>query len=432
MGLSRHLKGVHVKHSKNTAGMPIIPMPVPERVYIPMVQHIGAPCTPVVKVGDTVKVGQLIGNSDQRISAPVHSSVSGTVEAITQGMTQYGRVDTSVVIKSDGKQELLDTVLPPEINSLEDFVKAVRSSGIVGLGGAGFPMSGKVNIKPGEVDVLVINGAECEPYITVDHAVMLSYTQDIIDGIRAVMKWLEIPQCYIGIESNKPDAIARFNELLAGDPAIKVHTLRQIYPQGAERVIIYETTGRVVSYGMIPWNAGCIVMNVTSVMKLQHFLRTGLPMVSRCMTVDGNVVLHPQNVDVPIGTPISDVLEFCGLKEDPKKILLGGPMMGRAVPRDDFAIVKANNAILCFNEAFAQQRKETACINCGRCVAGCPMGLMPAKISRAFKDKDIEALKELNVLYCMDCGSCSYSCPARKQLNFEIKQAKALVMEAKK
>ena len=433
MGFSKHLHGVHVNHSKNTAGMPIIPMPVPEKVYIPMSQHIGAPCTPVVKAGDVVKTGQLIGDSDARICAPIHSSVSGTVEAVTQGMTQAGKVDTIVVIKSDGKQELADTVVPPEISSFEDFVAAVRNSGVVGLGGAGFPMGAKFNIKPGAVDYLIINGAECEPYITVDHAAMLEYTQDIIDGVRATMKWLQIPKCYIGIESNKPDAIAKFKELLGGDANIQVHELRQVYPQGAERVIIYETTGRIVSYGMIPLNAGCIVANVTSMCKMAHYLKTGLPLVSKYVTVDGNIVVHPQNVLVPIGTPIADVIEFCGgLKEEPKKIILGGPMMGRAIPSDEYSVCKTNSAILCFNGDFSQQRKETACINCGRCVAACPMNLMPARMSKAYKDKDVEALNELNVLYCMDCGSCAYVCPARKQLNFEFKQAKALVMEASK
>ena len=433
MGLTKHLNGVHVDHSKNTAGMPIIPMPVPEKVAIPMSMHIGAPCQPLVKVGDTVKVGQLIGDSDARISAPIHSSVSGTVEAVIQGMTQSGKSDTSIVIKSDGKQELADTVVPPEINSFDDFIKAARASGVVGLGGASFPMGAKLNIKPGTVDYLILNGAECEPYITVDHAAMITYTRDIVDGVKAIMKWLEIPNAVIGIEGNKPDAIKAFNEILAGDSAIKVHELRQIYPQGAERVIIYETTGRVVSYGMLPLNAGCIVANVSSVLKLQHYLKTGLPLVSKYITVDGNIVVHPQNVEVPIGTPICDVIEFCGgLKEEPKKIVLGGPMMRRAIPRDDLAVMKANSAILCFNGDFAQQRKETACINCGRCVATCPMSLMPARISRAFKDKDVEALKELDVLYCMDCGSCAYVCPARKPLNFEFRQAKAMVMEASK
>ena len=431
MSAQKHLKGVHVKHYKNTAGMPIIPMALPERVYIPMSQHIGAPCKPVVAVGDHVKVGQLIGDSDQRVSAPIHSSVSGEVEAIQQFMTQMGRVDTSIVIKTDGRQEVADTVVPPVINSKEDFLAAVRASGVVGLGGATFPMAAKFNTQPWQhLDTFIVNGAECEPYITVDHAAMLTCAKDIIEGIRAIIKWLDIPRDIIGIESNKPDAIAKFNELLAGSTDITVHTLRQVYPQGAERVILYECTGRHLPAGFLPFDRGCIICNVSSVLKLQQYLATGMPLVSKAVTVDGNIVAKPQNVEVPIGTKICDLIEFCGgLTGDVRKIILGGPMMGRAIPRDDFAIIKGNSAVLCFDETFATQRKETACINCGRCVAGCPMNLMPARLSRAFKERDLDALREYNVMTCMDCGCCAYSCPARKQLNFEIKQAKALVME---
>ena len=430
MSSGKHLKGVHVDHQKNTAGMPIIPMPVPEKVYIPMSMSIGAPCQPVVAKGDHVKVGQLIGDCDRPVSAPIHSSVSGDVEAIEQFMTQNGRVDTNIVIKTDGKQEIAETVVPPVIESREDFLKAVRASGVVGLGGATFPTSVKYNTKPGQVDTLILNGAECEPYITVDHAAMLVYAQDMVDGMRTIMKWLDIKRGVIGIESNKPDAIAKFNEILAGSSDNEVITLRQVYPQGAERVIIYECTGRHLIAGKLPADVGCIVSNVSSVLKLQQFLTTGMPLVSKFLTVDGNIVAKPQNVEVPIGTMIYDVIEHCGgLTGEVKKIILGGPMMGRAIPRDDMAVMKGNSAILCFDETFATQRKETACINCGRCVAGCPMNLMPARLSRAFKDKDIDALREYNVMTCMDCGCCAYSCPARKQLNFEIKQAKTLVME---
>ncbi|MCQ2551869.1 MAG: electron transport complex subunit RsxC [Clostridia bacterium] len=432
MSSGKHLKGVHVNHCKNTAGVQIIPMALPEKVYIPMSMHIGAPCKPLVAVGDHVKVGQLIANCDAPVSAPIHSSVSGDVEAIEVFMTQNGRPDTNIIIKVDGKQEIAETVKPPVINSKEDFVKAVRDSGLVGLGGASFPMSIKYNTKPGQVDTLILNGAECEPYITVDHAAMLAHAQEMVDGMRTAMKWLGIARGVIGIESNKPDAIAKFKSILSGADDIKVCELRQIYPQGAERVIIYETTGRHLIAGKLPADVGCIVSNVTSMLKLQQFLATGMPLVTKFLTVDGNAIARPQNVEVPIGTMICDLIEFCGgIKEgvEVKKILLGGPMMGRAIPRDDFAILKSNNAVLCFDGTFAQQNKETACINCGRCVNGCPMNLMPARLSRAYKDKNVDMLREYNVMTCMDCGCCTYSCPARKQLNFEIKQAKLLVME---
>ncbi len=432
MSSGKHLKGVHVNHCKNTAGMPIIPMTLPERVYIPMLMHIGAPCQPVVAVGDPVKVGQLIGDCQAPVSAPIHSSVSGEVEAIQVMMTQHGIPDTNIIIKTDGRQEVSETVKPPVINSREDFIKAIRASGLVGLGGASFPMSVKYNIKPGQVDTLILNGAECEPYITVDQAAMLAHAKEMIDGMRTAMKWLDIKRGIIGIETNKPDAIAKFKTLLAGANDISVCELRQMYPQGAERVIVYECTGRHLVAGKLPADVGCIVSNVTSMLKLQQYLATGMPLVTKFLTVDGNVVARPQNVEVPIGTMISDLIEFCGgIKEgkEVRKILLGGPMMGRAVPNDELAVLKGNNAILCFDETFAQQNPETACINCGRCVAVCPMNLMPAKLSRGYKDKDIDILRGYNVMSCMDCGSCAYICPARKQLNLEFKQAKALVIE---
>ena len=345
-------------------------------------------------------------------------------------MTQMGRVDTNIVIKTDGRQEIADTVVPPEIHDRQSFLDAVRASGMVGLGGAAFPTAVKYNTNPSKkVDYFIINGAECEPFITVDHSAMVQYTEDIIAGIRTIIKWLDIPKAIIGIESNKPDAIAKFKELIGTAKDIEVVELRQIYPQGAERVIIYECTGRHLPAGKIPFDVGCIVSNVTTVLKLQQFFVSGMPLVTKFLTIDGNVVAKPQNVEVPIGTKISDIVAFCGgLKGEPKKILLGGPMMGRAIPTDDLAILKGNNAVLFFDDMFAQRKKETACINCGRCVAGCPMNLMPAKLSRFFRNKDLDMLRKYNVMSCMDCGSCAYSCPARKPLNSEFKLAKAMIM----
>ena len=430
MSSQKHLRSAHVEHHKNTAGMAIVPMTIPERVYIPMSQNIGAPCQPVVAKGDHVKVGQLIGNTEAPMSAPIHASVSGDVEAIEQFMTQNGRVDTNIIIKADGKQEIAETVVPPEINSREDFLKAVRDSGLVGLGGASFPMSVKYNVKDGAAEYLILNGAECEPYITVDHAAMLAYGNQMIAGMKNTMKWLNIKHGIIGVEGNKPDAIAKFKELLANEPDIEVKELRQTYPQGAERVIIYECTGRKCAAGMLPINVGCIVSNVVSMLKLEQYIETGMPLVTKFLTVDGNAVANPQNIEVPIGTMINEIIDFCGgTTSEVKKILLGGPMMGRAIPRDDFAILKSNNAILLFDELLATRPEETACINCGRCVAACPMNLMPARLSRAYKDKNVDLLREYNVMTCMDCGCCSYVCPARKQLNFEFRMAKGLVIE---
>ncbi len=435
MSSGKHLNGVHVDHCKNTSGIAIVPMPIPEKVYIPMSQHIGAPCQPVVQVGDHVKLGQLIGDNAAPMCAPIHASVSGDIVAIEKFMTSSGRVDTNVVIQSDGKQELAETVQAPVVTDKASFLAAVRASGLVGLGGASFPTHIKYNpSNPDEVDTLIVNGAECEPYITVDEMTMIAHAADIVEGCKAIMKYLNLKRTIIGIESNKPNAIAAFNDVLKETKEdITVFELRQIYPQGAERVIIYECTGKHLIAGKLPADVGVIVSNCTSILKLQQFLATGMPLVSKSLTVDGNIVAKPQNVEVPIGTKISEIIEFCGgLTDEAGKILLGGPMMGRAIPTDDFAVTKGNNAILCFNKAYAQQNPETACISCGRCVRGCPMNLMPTKLSRAFALKDVDMLKKYNVMSCMDCGCCTYSCPARKQLNFEIKQAKGLVMAADK
>ncbi|MBR5756750.1 MAG: electron transport complex subunit RsxC [Firmicutes bacterium] len=433
MSSGKHLKGIHVDHCKNTSGQAIIPMPVPEKVYIPMSQHIGAPCQPVVAVGDHVKVGQLIGDNPAPMCAPIHASVSGDVVAIEKFMTSFGRVDTNVVIQADGKQEIAETVTPPVVTDKASFLAAVRASGLVGLGGASFPTHIKYNPgNPDEVDTLIINGAECEPYITVDEMTMIAHAADIVEGCKTIMKYLNLKRTIIGIESNKPNAIKAFHEVLADcKEDITVFELRQIYPQGAERVIIYETTGKHLIAGKLPADVGVIVSNCTSVLKLQQFLATGMPLVSKSLTVDGNIVVNPQNVEVPIGTKINEIIDFCGgLKDEPDKILLGGPMMGKAIPTDDFAVTKGNNAILCFDKAYADQSPETACISCGRCVRACPMNLMPTMLSKGFKLKDVDLLKKYNVMSCMDCGCCAYSCPARKPLNNEIRQAKGIVMAA--
>ncbi len=427
----KHLKGIHVDHHKNTAGSAIVPMPVPERVYIPMVQHIGAPCQPTVSVGDHVKVGQVIGDNEAPVCAPVHASVSGDVVAIEKFMTQMGRVDTNIVIQTDGKQEIAETVVPPTVTNKQEFLKAVRASGLVGLGGAAFPTHIKYNPRnPQDVDTLIINGAECEPYITVDHMTMLAHAKDIVEGTRTTLRHLSIKRGIIAIEGNKPDAIALFKDLVKDVPEIEVVELRSSYPQGAERVIIYETTGRHLIAGKLPADIGVIVSNVNSILKLQQYLETGMPLVSKSLTVDGNLIVHPQNVEVPIGTKIQEVIDFCGgTTGEPKKILFGGPMMGRAMPSADLAILKGNNAILVFDEAFSTINPETACINCGRCVRGCPMNLMPTTLAKAWDRRDLETLNEYDALTCMECGSCSYSCPARIQLSYKIKLAKALVMD---
>ena len=405
-------------------------MPVPPVVKIPMAMHIGAPCKPIVEVGDEVKVGQKIGEPAGFVGAPIHSSVSGKVTSIEKLQLFNGRFDT-VVIEADGAQTVSEEVVPPQINDTESFLKAVRESGLVGLGGAGFPTSVKLTVKePGDAEILVINGAECEPYLTSDYTTMTEDTGHIISAINAVCKYIGIKKVIIGIENNKPEAIETFRKRASEIEAdFMVKILPSMYPQGAEKVLIYNCTGRVVPAGKLPLDVGCIVMNVTTLEVLGKYLETGMPLVEKCVTVDGSAVKNPGKVIAPIGTSIGEVVEFTGgYKETPKKILMGGPMMGMAVPSDENPVVKNNNGFTIFNEKDAVQPEETECINCGRCVATCPLRLMPNRIARAYKIKDVDALKELDVTTCMECGCCSYVCPAKKDLVGTNKLSKALVL----
>ena len=429
----RHLQSIKVSHEKHTAACETQVMPIPDTVSISMSQHIGAPCSPLVKKGDYVKVGQPIGDTDAFVSAPIHSSVSGTVTGIERIRSVMGGEDPIIVIETDKKQEIWEEVKPPEINSREDFIKAVRNSGLVGLGGAAFPTHIKYNPQNlEEVDTLIVNRAECEPFITSDHRLMLENTQDIIDGALLVMEQLGLKKGYIGIEENKPDAIALLDKMLAeqNHPELKTVTLRARYPQGAERVLVYEITGKKMDAGVLPAQLGVILSNITTIAFVGQYFKDGMPLVSKRITVDGSAVAEPKNIIAPIGTSISDIIGFCGgYKAEPKKILMGGPMMGRAVFSDRVPLVKNNNAILAFAGEQALVPEETGCINCGRCHKACPFKLLPTAFADAYENRDTERLNQLQINQCMECGSCAYVCPAKRPLGFINKLSKALVKE---
>lgn len=431
---AKHLHSIDAGHYKNTAGCETEVMPIPDIVKISMSQNIGAPCKPLVKKGDEVKVGQLIGDTDAFVSVPVHSSVSGTVTGIETQRSAMGGNDTLVVIEADKKQKLAEGIKAPEITDQPSFVKAVRDSGLVGLGGASFPTHIKFNPKNiDDVHTFIVNGAECEPFITSDHRTMLEDAQQVIDGAQMIMKYLGTEQGYIAIEENKPDAIANFDKMLAeqGISNIKTFKLQARYPKGAERVLIYEITGKHCDAGVLPADLGVIVSNVTSVAFFGQYLKDGVPLTKKRMTVDGDAVNTPKNIIAPIGTQIHDIMEFCGgYKSAPTKILMGGPMMGRAIFSDKMPIVKNNNALLAFSKSQAFIPEETACIHCGRCHVACPFDLLPTGFADAYEQRDAQRLSDLQVMQCMECGSCSFVCPARRPLSFMNKLGKGLVKEA--
>lgn len=396
-------------------------------ITVPMSMNIGAPAKPVVKVGELVKVGQMIAEAGGFMSAPIYSGVSGKVKRLDEIVGSNGRFDTTIVIETDGEQTLYEGITPPVVTDRESFVQAVRDCGTVGLGGAGFPTSVKLNVDPDRVHAIIVNGAECEPYITSDTRTMIDDAQSVIEGAQLLQKYYTADRIIIGIEDNKPQCIKIMQEAGKDVPGFEVAALPALYPQGGEKVLIYNTTGLIVPEGKLPIDVGAIVINCTTLAVIAKYIKTGMPLVEKVVTVDGSAVAHPQNVIAPVGTSMKDILDFCGLKAEPRKVLYGGPMMGISVPSLDAPIMKNTNAVLAFDEKDAADPVPTACIRCGRCVAHCPLRLMPAAIETAYNNKDPETLKALKVNICMECGCCSYGCPARRPLVQVNKLAKAML-----
>ena len=424
----RLLPGVHAPHRKNTADCAPKRMPVPAVVTIPMSMNIGAPAKPVVKPGDEVKVGQLIAEAGGFVSSPIYSSVSGKVKKLDEVLMSSGQNCQAIVIESDGEQAVAETVAPPQVDSMESFIAAVRSSGVVGLGGAGFPTAVKLNVTPGKVDFICINGAECEPYITADTRTMLDDADLLVEGIQLLQKYLQPGKVLIGIENNKPQCISKLKDLSKGLQNVEVASLPALYPQGGEKVLIYNLTGRVVAEGKLPIDAGCVVINPSTLVAIARYIKTGMPLVEKYITVDGSAIANPMNVIAPIGASVQDVVDFTGgLKCEAKKIIFGGLMMGISMSGMQEVVMKNTNAILCLNEKDATPPETTPCIKCGRCVNHCPLKLMPANIETAFLLNKPEELKALKVNLCMECGCCSFICPAKRPLVQTNKLAKAML-----
>ncbi len=429
------LKGVLVPHRKNTADKPARRMDPPKTVKIPMSMHIGAPAKPIVKVGDAVWVGTLIAEMNGALSIPVHASVSGKVTKIVDHLLADGRTVPAVVIESDGAMTPDESLTPPTVNSRETFIEAVKNAGIVGLGGAGFPTHFKLNVDPEKIDFLIINGAECEPYVTSDALTMQTRGEEIEIALNAMKTYLGIKHVIFGIESNKKKAIAAMNRLaerIGQNCTVEVRSLPSIYPQGGEKVLIYHTTGRVVPLGKLPIDVGCVVLNCTTLATIGSYLQTGMPLVEKCVTVDGGAVKEPQNLIVPVGSAMSDLFDACGgLTEDPAKVIYGGPMMGITVADLSAPVLKNNNAILALTQKEVKLPKITACIRCGSCTNTCPFGLNPAEIARAYEKRDAAALNELALTACMECGCCAFMCPSNRPLVQTNRLGKIFLREEK-
>lgn len=414
--------GVHPPYTKITAEREIEKAEIPDRVALPLRQHVGAPCDSLVEEGDEVKVGQKIGDSES-LSAPIHATVSGTVTEISTRMTPTEKEEKCVIIDSDGEDEWVDMEgIDPEEASDEEIIEKVKECGVAGLGGAGFPTH--VKLSPPEdknIDTVLINGAECEPYITSDHRLMLEKAEDIVEGAGIVKRMVDADQILIGIEENKPDAIEKMKEITREE--IKVVSLEAKYPQGDEYHFINAVLDREIPEGGLPFDVGVAIQNVGTAKAIRDAVYEGKPLVERAVTVTGSVQ-EPKNLIARLGTSFYSLIEYCGGPEGKmKKLISGGPMMGTSVP-GDVPTVKGTNCILVFSERMVEGKEERECIRCSRCVEACPMNLMPFKYWQLVRNEEFDRLEEYNIRSCDNCGCCAYVCPAKIPLVDYIQRGK--------
>ncbi|SES75251.1 electron transport complex protein RnfC [Natronincola peptidivorans] len=430
--------GIHPPEKKDaTANIKIEKAEDPKLVVIPLQQHIGAPCEPVVKVGDYVKVGQKIGEAQGFVSAPIHSSVSGIVKSIEDVPIATGNEAQAITIESDGENQIDESIQPKgNIESLspKDIINIIKEAGIVGMGGATFPTHVKLSPPPEKkVDTLILNGAECEPYLTADHRLMLENPEDIVYGLKAMMKAVGVQKGYIGIENNKPDAIDTMLKAIEKEDDVQVVALETKYPQGGEKQLIYAITNKEVPSGGLPMDVGVIVTNVGTAAQVAKTIKTGIPLIERVTTVTGKAIKNPKNLLIKIGTPVKSLIEECGgYAVTPGKLILGGPMMGNAQHTDEIPAVKGTSGILVFDEVEAELPNPSNCIRCGRCVEICPANLQPVYISENSLSNRMEQTEKYRALDCIECGSCSYVCPSRRPLLPSIRVAKNQIIAKKR
>ena len=414
-------------HKEATDGKPIVVMPAPSIVVIPLQQHIGAPCEPVVAVGDKVKMGQMIGQSTKFISAPVHSSVSGQVLAVEERRLANGAKTMCVVIRNDGRDEMVAGEKHGDLRKISAAAirEAVKNAGIVGMGGAGFPTHVKLN-PPKPVDTILINGAECEPYLTCDHRLMVEQAEQMVHGLFAIMKATGAAKGVIGIEANKPDAISQVQEAVAEYEQLSVAVLQVRYPQGAEKQLIKAILNREVPSGGLPHDVGCVVSNVHTAIAIYEALSAGKASYERVVTVSGGAVVDPRNLLVRVGTPIEELFKFCGgFLGEPEAVVCGGPMTGPPVQDLLGPVVKNLSGVLALSKEEAAFDEDFPCIRCERCVRACPMGLTPNLLGEYSNKGLYRDAERLHLRDCIECSLCSYVCPAKRALVTWIKKGKA-------
>ena len=427
--------GIHPKENKHYAEhRPIQQFPQPDVLVVPMSQHIGAPCLPLVKKGDTVTMGQKIGDN-QGLCVPVHAPVSGKVKAVENRPHTGGTMVMSVVIENDHQNTLCPDITPrtpEEVAKLtpQQLMDIIREAGIVGMGGATFPTHVKLSSAIDKVDTVIVNVSECEPYIVADDRLCQEYPQQVLSGLKLIMKILTLPHATIAMENNKPAAAAALKEAIGEDSSITLRLLPAKYPQGAEKQLIKAVTGREIPSGGLPAAVGCAVFNAATCKAIHDAVYEGMPLIRRIVTVSGDIVLEPRNLMVPIGVSFNDLIEAAGLGGNPYKVLSGGPMMGAAQYDLAVPVIKGTNAVtvLGFENRYAVE--DSQCIRCGKCIDACPMQLMPVLMYKAMFTADVEEMKAVNLMDCIECGCCAYTCPASVPLVLAFKAGKHMIKEA--
>jgi len=402
----------------------------------PLSQHIGAPAEPVVEIGEHVLVGQLIAKETGFVSSPIYSSVSGTVKAIEPRRIITGDHVKSIVIENDGAYDEVEFTPNPDYTKLsrEEIVSLIQKAGIVGMGGAGFPTHVKVSPKePDKIEYIIANCAECEPYLTSDYRIMMETPEKLVEGLRIELSLFNNARGILAVEDNKPDCIKILKELTKNDEKITVISLKTKYPQGSERHLIFATTKRAINSSMLPADAGCIVNNVDTICSIYQAVVEGKPLLHRIVTVTGDCIKNPQNFRIPIGTNYHELIdEAGGFIKEPEKIVSGGPMMGFAIFDLDVPATKTSSALLCLSKDQISSAKETACINCGRCVEVCPGRVVPSKLADFAQNGNREMFEKYNGMECCECGCCSYICPAKRYLTQSIKSMRRMILADRK